>query len=198
MSKVEYVGPRVEISNHGITYRYSKEDKYVYLLAALEILKNIDNDYDKKSSYTNHYKKHSFNEEELHNILKQYENDIEKCVTQECERYKQKIKHEIENIRNLAFLADIDKEVWIKNIEIMKDYRIQRAINKIYYMHCIKDIVHVIRHKNIKMIKTPFTKDFFHVLNTIKGTLITGRPSLEAKVTEELQDDDIVLKLSIR
>jgi len=80
----------------------------------------------------------------------------------------------------------------------MKDYRIQRAINKIYYMHCIKDIVHVIRHKNIKMIKTPFTKDFFHVLNTIKGTLITGRPSLEAKVTEELQDDDIVLKLSIR
>jgi len=141
---------------------------------------------------------HRDNEEELHNILKLYENDIEKCVTQECERYKQKIKHEIENIRNLAFLADIDKEVWIKNIEIMKNYRIQRAINKIYYMHCIKDIVQVIRHKNIKMIKTPFTKDFFHVLNTIKGTLITGRPSLEAKVTEELQDDDIVLKLSIR
>lgn len=198
MSKVEYVGPRVEISNHGITYRYSKEDKYIYLLAALEILKNIDNDYAKKSSYTNHYQKHTFNEEELHKILKQYENDIEKCVTQECERYQQKIKHEIDNIRNLAFLADIDKEVWIKNIEIMNDYRIQRAINKIYYMHCIKDIVHVIRHKNIKMIKAPFTKDFFHVLNTIKGTLITGKPSLEARVTEEQEGDDMILKLSIR
>ena len=48
MSKVHYVGPRVKISNHGIVYRRSKEDKYVYLMVALEILKGIDNDYDKK------------------------------------------------------------------------------------------------------------------------------------------------------
>ena len=45
MSKLHYVGPRVEISHHGIKYKKSKEDKYVYLMAALELLKDIDNDY---------------------------------------------------------------------------------------------------------------------------------------------------------
>ena len=37
------------------------------------------------------------------------------------------------------------------------------------------------------------------VLNTIKGSLITGKPSLEAKVTEEYnRNDNMVLKLTIR
>ena len=49
MSKLHYVGPRIEISHQGIVYKKSKEDKYIYLMAALEILKVIDNDYDKKT-----------------------------------------------------------------------------------------------------------------------------------------------------
>ena len=91
MSKVEYVGPRVTISNHGVTYRYSKEDKYIYLMVALEILKDIDNDYEKKPSYIHNFENRSLDDEYLHRILKQYENDIEACVSLECEKYKQKI-----------------------------------------------------------------------------------------------------------
>lgn len=199
MSEVHYVGPRVHISNHGIVYRQSKEDKYIYLMVALEILKDIDNDYDKKPYYSYPFENKLLNEKDLHTILKYYENDIEECVTEECERYKEKMKHEIEFIQNLPYLSDIDKEVWIKNIELMKDYRIQRVINKIYYMHCIKDITEVIKHKKIKEIITPFNKNFFHVLNTIKGALITGRPSLEAKVFEQMdKNNNIIARLSIK
>lgn len=199
MSKLHYVGPRVEISNHGIVYKKSKEDKYVYLKAALEILKDIDNDYEKKPFYIHSFENKPFQEEDLHTILKYYENDIEECISKECEKYKQKIQHEIEFIQNLAYLSDIDKEVWIKNIEIMKDYRVQRAMNKIYYMHCIQDIVQVIKHKKIREIRTPFNKNFFHVLNTLKGTLITGKPSLDARVLEENdKDGNMILRLSIK
>ena len=199
MSKVEYVGPRVEISNHGITYRYSKEDKYIYLAAALEILQSIDNDYDKKPYYVHSCTNTPLKEEELHKILKQYEDSVEECITEECRKYKLKRVHEIEHILQIPYLTDLDKEVWIKNIEIMQDYRVQRAINKMYYMHTIQDIIQVVKHKKIKQIYVPFNKNFFHVLNTIKGSLITGKPSLEAKVTEEYNKDDVmVLKLTIR
>ncbi len=199
MSEVHYVGPRVEISNHGIVYKLSKEDKYIYLMVALEILKDIDNDYDKKPYYSHPFENKLLDEKDLHTILKYYENDIEECVTEECEKYKEKMKHEIEFIQNQPYLADIDKDVWIKNIELMKDYRIQRAINKIYYMHCIKDITEVIKHKKIKEIITPFNKNFFHVLNTIKGALITGKPSLDAKVFEEMdKNNNIITRLSIK
>jgi len=168
-------------------------------MVALEILKDIDNDYEKKPYYIHDFEDKPFKEEELHTILKCYENDIEESVSKECERYKQKIKHEMEYIRNLEHLAEIDKEVWIKNIELMKNYRVQRAINKIYYIHCIQDIIQVIKHKKIRVISTPFNKNFFHVLNTLKGSLITGKPSLDAKVIGEYnKDGNMILKLTIK
>ena len=198
MSKVEYVGPRVEISHHGVTYRKFKEDKYIYLMVALEILKDIDNDYDIKPSYSHDFENKVLVEDDIHDILNCYESSVEECITEECEKYKQKIINEIKQIQKMSHLTDIDKEVWIRNIEIMKEYRVQRAINKMYYMHCIQDIVHLIQHKNIKEITTPFNKCFFHVLNTLRGSLITGKPSLEANVIEEYdKDNNMIVRLII-
>ena len=198
MSKVEYVGPRVEISHHGVNYRRSKEDKYVYLMVALEILKDIDNDYVIKPSYSHDFKNKTLEESDLHTILKCYESSVEECITEECEKYKQKLQHELEFIQQIPHLSEIDKETWIKNIEIMKEYRVQRAINKMYYMHCIQNIVQVIQHKKIKEITVPFNKCFFHVLNTLRGSLIAGKPSFRAKVIEEYDtNNNMVVKLHI-
>jgi len=108
------------------------------------------------------------------------------------------MQQEIENIRNLPHLTDIDKEVWIKNIEIMKVYRIQRAINKRCYMHCIQNIIQVIKNNKIQEITTPFNKSFFHVLNSIRGALITGKHSLDARVIEgNDKDNNMTVKLYI-
>lgn len=199
MSKLHYVGPRVEISHHGIDYKKAKEDKYVYLTSVLEILKGLDNDYEKKPSYSHRFDHKKLEEENLHTVLKQHEYDVEECISEECKKYKQKIENKIAYIQSIPHLTDVDKEVWIKNIEIMKEYKIQRAMNKMYYFHCINDIVHLIQNKRIKEITVPFNKNFFHVLNTIKGTLITGKPSLDAKVISQYdKNEDMIVKLTIR
>jgi hypothetical protein len=199
MSKLHYVGPRVEISHQGIVYKKTKEDKYVYLMAALGILKNIDNDYEKKPSYSHRFDHKRLEEDDFHTVLQQHECDLEECITDECKKYKEKIQNKIAYIQTLPHLTDIDKEVWIKNIELMKEYKMQRAMNKMYYIHCIQDIVHLIQDKRIKEITVPFNKNFFHVLNTLKGSLITGKPSLDTKVIEENnKEGNIILRLSIK
>ena len=200
MSIVEYVGPRVEISHHGVAYRQSKEDKYIYLMAALEILKDIDNDYEIKLSYSHDFKHKKLEENHLHTILKYHENSFEEHIREECEKYIQKIQHEIEHIEQIPHLTKTDKEVWIKNIEFMQGYRVQRAINKMYYMHCIQNTVQMIHHKKIRVITAPFDQCFFHVLNTLRGALITGKPSQDAKVIEEHahdHDNNMVVRLII-
>ena len=199
MSRIEYVGPRVAISHRGIAYKKSKKDKYIYLMTALEILKDIDNDYDIKPFYSHDFKHKELEENNVYSILKHYENTLEASITEESEKYIQKIQHEIEYIEQLPHLTETDKEVWIKNIEIMKEYRVQRAINKMYYMHCIQNIVQIIHDKKIKVITVPFDQYFFHVLNTLRGAIITGRPSLDAKVMEENdKDGNMLLKLYIK
>ena len=198
MLKVQYIGPRVEISNHGVAYRKSKEDKYVYLMVALEILKNIDNDHERKKLYSHDFENKVLEEKVLRSILKCHESGVEEKVEEEGLQYEQKMQHEIEHIRNLPHLTDIDKEVWIKNIELMKVYRIQRAINKRCYIHCIQNIIQVIKHQKIQEITTPFNKSFFHVLNSIRGALIAGKPSLDAKVIgENDKDNNMIVKLSV-
>jgi len=168
-------------------------------MSAVELLKDLDNDYVKKLSYSHSVENRKFEDEYIHGILEHYEASIDECITQECKQYKVKIEHEIAHIQTLPHLTDLDKEVWIKNIKIMKKYKIQRAINKMYYMHCIQDIVKIIHHKNIKLISVPFNKNFFHVLNTVKGALITGKRSLDAKIIEELdKNNTMVAKLIIR
>jgi len=189
MLKVKYVGPHVDISQHGVSYKKDKEDKYVYLMVALEILQDIDNDYDKQSAYSHCFTIGKLDEETLHTVLQSYESDVEKHVEQEYKNYQKKIKHEISFVQGLSHLKDIEKEVWLKNIELMKNYRLQRAINKIYYEHCIENIRKLFIHKSIKELLTPFNKDFFHVINSLKGALITGKPSLDATVVEEINKE---------
>ncbi len=198
MSKLQYIGPRVEVSHHGIDYKKSKEDKYVYIPSALEILKSVNNDYEKKPFHSHQFDYKSLDEESLFAVLKQHEYDLEDCTTEECKIYKQKIENKIAYIQTIPHITSIEKKVWIKNIEMMKEYKIQRAMNKIYYFHCIDNIVYLIQHKRIKQITVPFNKNFFHVLNTIKGALITGKPSLDAKVIKQHdKNNHMIAKLTI-
>ncbi len=201
MLKVQYAGPKVEISNHGVKYNKSKEDKYIYLMVALEILKDIDNDYEKRSSYSHHFENNALDEKALHEILQHYESELEENVKKEEKNYDEKIQQEINNLENLHQLTDIDKEVWINNIELMKAYRIQRAINKIYYEHCIENIARLILDKKIKKLITPFNKIFFHVLNSIKNLLSTGIHGIDTKLVEKMDADNnaiIVLTIGIQ
>lgn len=199
MLKVQYAGPKVEISHHGIKYINTKEEKYVYLMVALEILQGIDNDYEQKSSYDHHFENNVLKDEVVHKILRSYEDHLEECVKNEESNYEHMIEHETECVQSLPNLSNADKEVWIKNIELMKPYRIQRQINKIYYGHCIQDIACVIKNKGIREITTPFNKDFFHVMNSINNVLSTDLCGSDTILQEENdKDGNMVMKLYIR
>ena len=199
MFKVQYAGPKVEISHHGVKYTDAKEDKYVYLMVALEILQGIDNDYEQKQSYSHHFENKVLEEEILHKILISYEDHLDERIEEEERNHELMIDHEIEHVQNLQHLTNVDKEVWIKNIELMKSYRIQRQINKIYYGHCIQDIERVIKRKGIKEITTPFNRDFFHIMNSINNVLSTDLCGSDTILREENdKDDNMVMKLYIR
>lgn len=199
MFKVQYAGPKVEISHQGIKYNDTKEDKYVYLMVALEILQGIDNNYEEKPSYNHHFENKVLKDEIVHKILQSYEGQLEECVKEEEKDYEHMIEHEIECVEKLPHLTDIDRRVWIKNIELMKPYRIQRQINKIYYGHCIHDITNIIKRKGIKEITTPFNKDFFHVMNSINNVLSTDISGSDTLLREENDiDENMVMKLYIR
>ena len=66
-------------------------------------------------------------DDDMLNIMHSYEPTLEDDVLKEEEEYKSKIAQEIEIVQHRDNLKDIEKSTWIKNLNIMKQYRIQRA-----------------------------------------------------------------------
>ncbi len=175
---IKYAGPRPEISHHGIQFKDGKEDKYVYLLIAMQILKAIDKDYEDTKSYSYGLDTKRISDDDLLKMMLEYEPDIEEQVNNEEQSYKKHLDEEFEHIEQRKDLKEIEKTAWLNNLNIMREYKIQRAVNKIYYIHSIIHITRIIKRERIKEIDTPFYEKYWHVLQTIQGKLSEGRDSV--------------------
>jgi len=198
MFKIKYAGPRPVINQHGVFFKDGKEDKYNFLLTALKILLSLDSDTQTKQVYKSMIESNILDEPKIHKILAQYDSELEKEVEEEEKNYEKHLQEEIDYVKNLSTISEIEKEAWVNNLLSMKEYMIQRAINKIYYMHCIEDIANIILKKSIKKIVVPFDKNFWHVLHTIQGKLENLKHPKNTKLSEEtLQDGSMIVKLEI-
>ena len=196
--EIKYAGPRPEISHKGIQFKEGKEDKYVYLIISLEILKAIDHAYVDDKLYHYDVETKRLNNKEMSDIMKKYEPELEQHIEEELEKFERHLNSEINHIRQRENLLPIEKETWVKNLEIMKEYRIQRAVNKIYYMHSIQHIKQIIFREKIKSIDTPFYEKFWHVLQTIQGRMSEGRTSMATNLEVSTNENgNLMAKLTM-
>ncbi|MGM0520033.1 MAG: hypothetical protein ACQERD_10365 [Campylobacterota bacterium] len=195
--KLEYAGLKPMISEHGINFKDGKEDKYKYLEYAAEILEAIDHDYERKEKYSHKLKDKSMNSKEILDLLLRFHPNLEDTMNNELQEYYKHLDEEEEHVEQRSTLKDIEKEAYVNNLEIMKDYKIQRAKNKIFYFHCIETIAQkVIQHK-IKELDTPFNERFWHVLQSIQGQLSTHKISSNLKTIDEDDSIQAILKINI-
>jgi hypothetical protein len=195
--QIKYAGLKPVISQHGIFYKDGKEDKYIYLMAALEILQDIDNDYNVQKKYSRQITGKKLTETQIHTILQRYDKHLEDEVQQQIDIFKQHLEQTIKDIQKRDDLLNIEKETWCANLILMKDYQIQREINKIYYYHCINDIGNIILHRHIKLIQAPFTEQYWHVLQSIHGVIQNDKSSTNATIEEITQDNKMIIELKI-
>ncbi len=181
MLKLHYAGPKPSISQHGIFFKGGKEDKYIYLKTAIAVLLSIDKTHAKAYKGNAHEK---ISDAEIPLILQYYEPDLEKHIAEEEARYEKHIDEMIEQVKTYA-LSEEDKNTWINNINIMRPYKIQREINKLYYIHCIKAIKEIIHRDHIKEIDVAFSLSNWHILESIAGNLEYGVKSVHTAIKVE-------------
>ncbi|AXH10180.1 hypothetical protein CP960_09420 [Malaciobacter halophilus] len=169
--KLEYAGLKPMINEHGVSFKDGKEDKFVYLKYAIDILLAIDHEHEKKRKYSHQLKEQTLSAQEIVNILLKYHPKLEETINKEIKNYLTHLDSEEQSVEKSLTLTQIEKETFINNLEIMRDYKIQRAKNKIFYFHCIETIVEIILKREIKEIDTPFNERFWHILQTLEGAL---------------------------
>ena len=183
--KLEYAGLKPVINEHGVSFKDGKEDKFIYLSFAIDILNAIDHTYEQKKKYSHQLNTNTLSPNEILDVLLNFHPDLEEVMNKEIDSYTKHLNSEEEAVNNRTILSKIEKDTFIANLKLMRKYKTQRAKNKIFYFHCIETIVEVILKYKIKELDTPFNERFWHILQTIEGNLSTHKISSNLKMIEE-------------
>lgn len=199
MLKIKYMGPKPQITENGVFFKDGKEDKYLYLKTAAQILLSLNKTVKKNDNLQVLVSNHEdLSDEDIINIIKRYEPKLEEHIQIEEKKYELHIQDEIKDVENHKVLNDEEKRVWINNINIMKDYMIQREINKLFYIHLIKAIKDIIKENSVHEIDIDFSLEHWHVLSTISGNLEYGTKSVSTTIKMEVNENkDFFIRMII-
>lgn len=195
--KLKYVGPKELISPHGISFKNGKDDKYVYIYPAVEIYNAIHHDYKKDVVYTYNIEKKTFEDEEVLNKILSIRANFKDFFEKEIENLKEYLENEIDEVKNHKEYNDLEKEIYKRNLIIMKSYRVQRESNKLVYKHLIETIVDDIFEHKLKEINTPFNEKFWHILQTIQGELSNHKKRSINSTLNVIHEENITISLKI-
>ena len=195
--KLVYTGLKPVVNAHGISFKEGKEDKFIYLPFAVDILNAINHDYEQKRVYSHELNNKDFTPSEIMDTIMKFHPDLEETMKKEMDSYNTHLNNEEESVKNRKDLLDIEKDIFIQNLRLMRNYKIQRAKNKVFYFHYIETIVENIMKHKIKEINTPFNMKFWHILQSIEGKLSSHRIGSSLKVLNENNSLKAVLSINL-
>lgn len=195
--KIQYTGLKPVVNAHGISFKEGKEDKFIYLPFAVDILNAINHDYEQKRVYSHELNNKDFTPSEIMDTIMKFHPDLEETMKKEMDSYNTHLNNEEESVKNRKDLLDIEKDIFIQNLRLMRNYKIQRAKNKVFYFHYIETIVENIMKHKIKEINTPFNMKFWHILQSIEGKLSSHRIGSSLKVLNENNSLKAVLSINL-
>ncbi len=194
---LKYAGPKPLISAHGISFDLNKEDKFIYLSIVAELIQALDHEYVGGEKYTHITAKKPMNPDQIMELIRQNDPLLDQEINERQKIVESEIAEEVERGRSNKVLCDEEKNVLIKNIEMMRNYRTIRSINKTVYYSGITSLAHIIQKGNIERIYAPMFPKFNHVFHSIQGALSKLHPPIDSTIDIYEEDGHLTIRLDI-
>ncbi len=196
--KLAYVGDKPTISPNGIYFNHSKPDKYIYLQAISHVVHTLLDLKDKDDVVEYFNLNQKFNDAQILELLYRVVPEFDDIFQTHIDEYVAHLKSEEEEVSHSA-LSDTEKEILENNYHLMFDYRIQRATNKLVYENLVNGAVKIILDKKVAKIKAIFTREFFHVFQSLKGVILS-RPNYPETSIQFIEEDgkEMEVELNIK
>lgn len=195
--KLKYVGPKPIISHTGIEFDNNKEDKYVFLNIAVQLLKALDHDYFEDKTYTYEASTQRLSPDELYEELKKLCPNISSLMEKENHNVEDEINHNLQRVQENSVLNEENKTTLQNNINIMHDYIVQRSINKSVY-YCVIDLLaELLKRDHIDHVIAPMFQKFAHVFHSIQGSLRKQKFPIDTALDVYEKDGELLVKLQV-
>ncbi len=195
--KLKYVGPKPIISHTGIDFDNNKEDKFAYLNIVVQLLKALSHDYFEDETYSYHADTSRLSNDELLRELSKFCPDIDHLMEKENHNIEDEIRHNLLRAKESDTLTDADKETLRNNIQIMREYIVQRSVNKSVYYCVINALAELLKNEHISYIVAPMFQTFAHVLHSVQGVLLKEKTSMNTRLDIYQEDGKLLVKLQV-
>jgi len=180
---LKYVGPKPLISAHGIEFDHNKEDKFVYLGFVVELIHALDHEYIEDRRYIATIVRQDYKPDDILELLKSYDDQLGHEIIDRQKITTDEIEDELIRARENRVLCEEEREVLIKNIELLRNYLIQRSVNKTVYYSGIMTLARIIQKGHISYIGAPMLPVNHHVFHSIQGALHKLHPAIDSEIT---------------
>lgn len=194
---LKYVGPKPLISAHGVTFDLNKEDKFVYLSIVAELIQALDHNYQADQRYTYLAMAKPLSPETIYDLIAEKEPNLSEQIEERRKIAEAEIDDELQRGHENKVLCEEEREVLIRNIEMLRNYQINRAVNKTLYYAGIHAIAEEIKKGHIDYINAPMFPKFLHVFHSIQGILLKLHPPVDSTIDIHEHDGHLNVRLDI-
>ncbi|RLA75469.1 MAG: hypothetical protein DRG78_20585 [Epsilonproteobacteria bacterium] len=195
--ELKYVGPKPIISHTGIKFDNNKEDKYAYLNIVVQLYKALSHEYFQDKAYKYEASTKRLSNEDLNDELKRLCPDIKTIIEEQDQETEEYIQRDLKRAQENAVLNQENKQTLENNINLMRDYFIQRAVNKTVYYCAIDALAKLIKEDRIDHIIAPMFQKFSHVLHSLQGSLRKQNRPIDTNLDIYEEDGKLLVKLQV-
>ncbi len=194
---LKYAGPKPLISAHGVEFDLNKEDKFIYLSIVAELIQALNHEYVEDKRYTYLASNKPLDCDLVFDLIRQNDPLLDQEVKDRQKIAEQEIEEELERAHSNKVLCEEEKEVLVKNIELLRNYRILRSINKTVYYSGITSLANIIQKGHIDRIIAPMFPKFQHVFHSIQGALVKLHPAIDSAIDIYEHEGHLSVELEI-
>jgi len=186
--KLKYVGAKPKVSARGVAFDQSKPDKYTFLNAVVELLEalSFEAKQDKKV-YLYTVKKKEYSSRKLTELLTKHCGNLDEMLASREEKTNALIKKYTKRVKNNNKISKIERDAWLGNIKIMRDYYLQYVTNESAYECALNALADKLHSMHIETLTFPIGRNHGLVLSHLVHRLRDHKPPYDAtlRVKEE-------------
>ncbi|MBU1642115.1 hypothetical protein KKE54_02030 [bacterium] len=195
--QIEYVGPKVLISSRGISFDRKKRDKYIYLNSLLQLMQAIDREYVEDKIYTYTTARRQLGSRAIIDALRPYCHDIEALMAKAQYEGESYVEATLARARGSIVLNAEEIRALVNNINLMRDYNIQRHINKSLFYGVVQMFIDRMKQSRIAYMSAPMNTRYFHVFNTVQRCFYQQKSPVNSELAFHVEEGGLYVKLQV-
>lgn len=178
--ELKHVGDLPRVSSRGVTFDHTHPDKYNYLHAALELLNALSYGATESTQHLYKTKEENLSDRELLSYVKLYVKNIDAVFASRETKTQEMIDDLVLRVHENDSLNEEEKESWLNNIHMMRDYYSQYVTNSAAYCAALEALADEIHTGMIQEVSVPMIKNYGIVLGDLKGVLEVHTPPIDS------------------